>query len=153
MITTLVLTRHGDRAPAKVLPNEDETWMCTTQSSVLLHLPNSKWPTSTHQAESNRHYASPFSSTMWKGNCEVSGLTDLGARQHLELGRALAKIYPIDSYEKIYVRSTRSSRTILSAVGLIYYRSNLFYKAFLNQTRCFQSKVFLLKQFLMIWNT
>lgn len=40
LIQVTLLTRHGDRAPANVMPNENITWLCGTSDVAALVSPS-----------------------------------------------------------------------------------------------------------------
>eukprot|EP01130_Rhizamoeba_saxonica_P002242 TRINITY_DN12089_c0_g1_i1.p1 TRINITY_DN12089_c0_g1~~TRINITY_DN12089_c0_g1_i1.p1 ORF type:complete len:407 (-),score=71.87 TRINITY_DN12089_c0_g1_i1:57-1277(-) len=119
LVTMAVITRHGDRSPANVLPYEDDTWdFCNIESLTVVD-----------DHGYNIHVEIPgtdqshYSENLWKGNCVPGQLTEKGYSQHLDLGKELRKIY-VDQYKflpkeydvnQIYVRSTNVWRTKQSA--------------------------------------
>ncbi|ELT92533.1 hypothetical protein CAPTEDRAFT_92537 [Capitella teleta] len=123
--------RHGDRSPMYTLPNhkapslscslrnrDEAIEFISTMDAVRTSLPKKR-----PKSYLNRHNFYPDTKV-----CNGAMLTDLGALQHLSLGRHLHKKYIVklrllqtnNTKEQLYVRSTDYSRTFQSALALVH---------------------------------
>ena len=124
------VSRHGDRSSLRILPNEHNEpgveWNCGTPA-FLNSIPGAgvtgadadPAPPSKY-GEFKQNYKAPpgvFSKRIWKGTCAAGQLTEKGARQCYNMGKAFRSIYidklkllP-DEYdpEKLFVQSTDTS--------------------------------------------
>eukprot|EP01098_Paradermamoeba_levis_P009343 TRINITY_DN3888_c0_g1_i1.p1 TRINITY_DN3888_c0_g1~~TRINITY_DN3888_c0_g1_i1.p1 ORF type:complete len:467 (-),score=108.90 TRINITY_DN3888_c0_g1_i1:127-1473(-) len=116
-----VVTRHGDRAPISVLPDEGVTWTC---GSTDINSLSSDYAPSGNQYRRKIYISNnQFSQSIWKGNCVPGQLTDLGVQQHVQMGKQLRQIYgtqfefisPYYNVSEVYVRSSDVWRTQQSA--------------------------------------
>lgn len=129
-LTTLILIRHGDRAPHRVLPHDDATWDCSTVETTIFNWKESQTQSVPMQkTHGTTLAASPFvDAHFWKGKdkCPPMALTSKGAQQLYELGKTLGEIYRIKSDLDIAIRSTDTSRTLQSAHAFIkgFFESN-----------------------------
>ncbi|KAL6072946.1 Lysosomal acid phosphatase [Balamuthia mandrillaris] len=123
-----LITRHGDRSPANILPHEDVEWNCDTTGLVALDgvlgpPPGGSLTGSTYIKNINLVSNLPFSQGMWSGNCSAGQLTSEGAMQHYVMGKRLRQIYITQlgflpsqyNASQVFVRSTDVWRTEQSA--------------------------------------
>lgn len=120
------VSRHGDRAPLYVLPNEHNEdgveWDCGAPA-FLNSIPIGSVTGSSGSSpygEFKQNYEAPpgiFGKRIWKGTCGQGQLSEKGAKQCYNMGKAFRSIYidrlgllP-DEYdpEKLYVQSTDTS--------------------------------------------
>ncbi len=114
----MVFARHGARITAvasSLLPflsqanNGVVTWNCSTLCDEISD--------STKELFLLVRKRYVFGRNLIPGNCALGQLTAMGALQHFHLGAALRQTYNLSSFSSssVYVRSTDTERTLLSA--------------------------------------
>ena len=120
-----LVTRHGDRSPVYALPipGDSVEWNCTLNLQVADgSAPSLRAPLRVFQ---KRYVAGR---NLLPGNCMLGQLTERGALQHRELGRAFRSLY-VDAlgllsprapvWSEMRLRSTDIERTLLSAYNFM----------------------------------
>lgn len=128
IVAVVSVSRHGDRSTLRILPNEHNEpgveWNCGSPA-FLNSIPGGSvtgadvHPPSKY-GEFKQNYRAPpgiFGKRTWKGTCGSGQLTEKGAKQCYNMGKAFRSIYidklkllP-DEYdpEKLFVQSTDTS--------------------------------------------
>eukprot|EP00727_Mastigamoeba_balamuthi_P007861 m51a1_g3696 hypothetical protein (430) ;mRNA; f:379809-381702 len=121
----LVVTRHGDRAPANVYPEEGgAVWDCAALEATGLPALTSA-VAGVEALAQTQTAAALLPRRLWRGNCTPGQLTERGAMQHMRLGKRMREIY-VDKLRllpekldesQLFVRSTDVPRTRQSAIA------------------------------------
>eukprot|EP01116_Phalansterium_solitarium_P002341 TRINITY_DN1229_c0_g2_i1.p2 TRINITY_DN1229_c0_g2~~TRINITY_DN1229_c0_g2_i1.p2 ORF type:complete len:435 (-),score=166.64 TRINITY_DN1229_c0_g2_i1:380-1684(-) len=121
-----VITRHGDRTPTMLLPNDDSVWWCNLTS---LDLPDTN--SDAAMPVPPRLYRKKYMANReeLRGNCALGQLTAKGLGQHYTLGGQFRALYGPqgqnllpEEYDPrlMYVRSTDVPRTLASAQANVW---------------------------------
>jgi hypothetical protein len=91
-----VITRHGDRTPVHTVPNlPDIQWYCHLPNDVSINPLEFTAHTTTGSATATTSFVKVISThgAPLSGNCSMGQLTDIGMKQHYNLGRYFSKRY------------------------------------------------------------
>lgn len=128
LLQVSVVTRHGDRAPVHVFPNEGTArWDCAPLETTAVVLAAGASSPTLRQLYDEAVPAPGLPRPLWQGNCTPAMLTEIGAAQHARLGARMREIYVLghgllpktlkDAAPLMRVRSTDLPRTKQSAAG------------------------------------
>lgn len=130
-----MFVRHGDRTATRLLVHDDATWDCHNLRE-LFHLSSETLNGDSLQNQVTFHNPArnnPFRANYWNGTCTLGQLTKRGSAQHVELGRAIRKVYKDDLNflqlngsslhakrgQEVFLRSTNIWRTKQSASSFV----------------------------------
>ncbi|RKO91652.1 histidine phosphatase superfamily, partial [Blyttiomyces helicus] len=123
-----LVTRHGDRTPTALVPNDSSTWNCSAGINTdITHMQNT-WDIAQNAVTSKDRGVKGWGAFTWNGSCMPGQLTPEGAQMHVELGQDLRGIYvdelgflpaSLQNGSEVYLRSTGVWRVQQSARAML----------------------------------